>query len=130
MGLKIEVKSGEKVIVGNSVITNHGQRARLSVEGQSPILRATDVMHPETADTPCKKIYLAVQTIYLSANPRDHFKLYFDLIRDVQQAAPSMAARLEQINNQILNGSTYKALKLAGKLINLEKDLMDNAKRT
>lgn len=129
MALKVEIKSGERIIIGDALVTNDGHRARLFIEGDAPILREKDIMRPEEADTPCKKIYLLVQLMYLSANPRQHFDLYFQLIRDVQEAAPSAAPRIDAINNEILTSSYYKALKLTRALIAYEKELMDNAAR-
>lgn len=130
MALMVEIKPGERIIVGESLITNDGNRARLQIEGDAPILREKDVMRPEEADTPCRRIYLVVQLMYLSSDPRQHFDLYFDLIRDVQQAAPSTLRRIDRINNQILTGSFYKALKEAKSLIDYEKELMDHAARS
>jgi flagellar biosynthesis regulator FlbT len=66
MALKIELKPGERVIVGECAMTNCGQRARILVEGASPILREKDILTPATADTPAKRIYLAVQLMYMS----------------------------------------------------------------
>jgi flagellar protein FlbT len=39
MALKVELKPGERIIIGNSVITNDNQRTRLFIEGDAPILR-------------------------------------------------------------------------------------------
>ena len=127
MALKVEIKPGERIILGDSIITNDGHRARLQIEGDAPILREKDILRPEEADSPCKRIYLVVQMMYLSADPQQHFDLYFDLIRDVQRAAPSTTARIDQVNTNILNGSFYKALKEAKALIDYEKELMDHA---
>jgi len=128
MALKVEIKSGERIIIGGSIITNDGHRAHLNVEGHSPILREKDVMRPEDADTPCKKIYLAIQMMYLSETPDHCFRLYFELVQDVQKAAPSMMLQIDAINNEILTGSYYKALKRAKALIDYEKELIDNAR--
>ncbi len=69
MGLKIELKPGERVMLGDCIVTNHDQRTRLLVEGAAPILREKDIMTPSRADTPAKRIYLAVQLMYTSKNP-------------------------------------------------------------
>ncbi len=127
MALMVEIKPGERIIVGGSLITNDGNRARLHIEGDAPILREKDIMRPEEADTPCKRIYLAVQLMYLSDDPARHFDLYFGLIRDVQRAAPSTLPGIERINNRILTGAFYKALKEARALIHYEKELMEHA---
>ncbi|HYV69662.1 MAG TPA: flagellar biosynthesis repressor FlbT [Pseudolabrys sp.] len=44
MSLKIELKSGERIIVGDCVVTNSNQRVRLLVEGNAPILREKDIL--------------------------------------------------------------------------------------
>ena len=128
MVLKVEIKPGERIIIGESVITNDGHRARLFIEGDAPILREKDILRPEDADTPCKKIYLLIQMMYLAEDPRTHHELYFQMITDVQTAAPSMAPQIETINNLLLTGAYYKALKSTQKLITYEKELMENAK--
>ena len=127
MPLKVEIKPGERIIIGESVITNDGHRAKLMIEGDAPILREKDIMRPEEANTPCKRIYLAVQTMYLAKDPKAHFDVYFDLIREVQIAAKSTSDQIEAINNQILTGFYYKALKQAKALIAYEKELMEHA---
>ena len=60
MALKIELKPGERIIIGECVVTNADQRTRLVVDGSAPILREKDIMTAERADTPAKRIYLAV----------------------------------------------------------------------
>lgn len=129
MGLKVELKPGERFIVGESLITNGGQRTRLLIEGDAPILREKDIMTPAQADTPAKRIYLAVQLMYTSRDPRTHYDTYFSLMRDLVQAAPSAWALVVDVSNHILAGDMYKALKSAKNLIAYEKGLLDNATR-
>ncbi len=127
MALKVELKPGERIILGECVVTNDAQRTHLVIEGNVPILREKDIMTPERADTPAKRIYLAVQLMYTSRDPQMHHELYFSLVRDVVQAAPSTWAYVESINNQILTGELYKALKEAKKLMAYEQELIAHA---
>ena len=129
MALKVELKPGERILIGESVVTNTDQRTRLLVEGSAPILRQKDIMTPEQADTPAKRIYLAVQLMYTSRDPRAHHELYFSLVRDILTAAPSVWPHIESINNHILTGELYKALKDAKKLISYEGELLEDAAR-
>ncbi len=99
------------------------------VEGAAPILREKDIMTPERADSPAKRIYLAVQLMYTSREPQRHHQLYFSLIRDIVQAAPSTWEIVQAINNHILTGDLYKALKETKKLIAYEEELLGNAAR-
>ncbi len=128
MGLKVELKPGERMIVGDSIITNDDQRTRLIVEGDAPILREKDILTAETADTPCKKIYLVVQLMYLARDPAVHHRLYFQLVADVLEAAPSTHVYFHRINNHILTNNLYKALKETQRLIEYEKELFEHAK--
>jgi flagellar protein FlbT len=129
MALKVELKPGERIFIGECVITNDEQRTRLLIDGTAPVLREKDIMTAEAADTPAKRIYLAVQLMYTSRDPRTHHEVYFALIRDIVQAAPSTWAYIEIINNHILRGELYKALKHSRKLIEYEQELLRNAAR-
>ena len=127
MGLKVELKPGERIIIGDSVVTNDDQRTRLVIEGEAPILREKDILTVDAADTPCKKIYLLVQLMYLSYDPARHHETYFRLVKEVLAAAPSTAEYLDRINNHILTGMLYKALKETQRLIEYEKKLFEHA---
>ena len=127
MALKVELKPGEKMIIGESVITNDDQRTRLYIQGNAPILREKDIFTPATADSPAKKIYLTVQMMYLDKNPHKHHQMYFQLINELIAAAPSCIPLIERINNKILTDSLYKALKEAKALIAYEGELIDHA---
>ncbi len=128
MSLKVELKPGERLIIGNCVVTNSDQRARLFIDGRAPILREKDILTSETANSPAKRIYLAVQLMYLDDDASKFQEQYFNLVNEILTAAPSMTPYVDGINNEILTGALYKALKAAGKLVRYEEDLMANAK--
>jgi flagellar biosynthesis repressor protein FlbT len=128
MSLKVELKPGERIIIGDCVVTNADQRTRLLIDGQVPILREKDILTAKTADSPAKRIYLAVQLMYVSREAAAHHQIYFELVRDILRAAPSTWPFIESINNLILTGELYKALKHAKKLIAYEAELIENAK--
>lgn len=127
MALVIDLKPGEKILIGNAVITNDSQRTRLHIAGKSPIIREKDVLQEEDANTACKRIYFIIQCMYLSEKPEDYHKSYFDMVSDVQQASPTSSVFFMQINDQIINGTYYKALKLSKELIAHERELLEHA---
>ena len=129
MALKIELKPKERVILGDCVVTNDDQRTRLLIDGMVPILREKDIMTLSGANSPAKRIYLAVQLMYTSKRAQDHHALYLRLVREILKAAPSTRPYIESINNQILTGDLYKALKETRKLIAYEKGLLEHALR-
>jgi flagellar protein FlbT len=129
MALKVDLKPHEKIIIGSCVITNTDQRARLLIEGErTPVLREKDILTPATADTPAKLIYLAVQLMYISPDPQQHHAVYFDLMRHVLNTEPGTAAMIGAINDCILNGDYYRALKESKKLIAHEGELLAQAR--
>jgi flagellar protein FlbT len=131
MALKVELKPHEQIIVGSCVITNTDQRARLLIEGNNvPILRERDILTPETANTPAKLVYLAVQLMYISPDPQSQHGTYFNLVRDIVTAVPSAWPIIEGINNHIMSGDLYRALKEARKLIAYEAELRSHLEAT
>jgi flagellar biosynthesis repressor protein FlbT len=129
MALKVELKPDERIIIGNAVIRNGDHRTRFFIEGDAPILREKDILTAGTAETPAKKIYLAVQLMYLKNDLSSHNEIYFPLVRDFLSAAPSATPLIADINNRILSGDLYKALRSAKKLVAYEQDLIDHALR-
>jgi len=124
MALKIELKPHERIIIGESLITNSDTRTRFLVEGNAPILREKDVLTAETANTPIKRIYLCVQMMYLENDIVKYQDLYFEFVKDILAAAPSFRKQIESASNHILSGSFYKALKDIKKLMAHEEQLL------
>ncbi len=127
MALVIDLKPGEKILIGEAVITNDSQRTRLHIAGDAPIMREKDVMQEDHADTPCKRIYFIVQCMYLANDPERYHEKYFDMVREIQSASPSSTFFFMQINEEIISGRYYKALKLSKQLIEHERELLESA---
>ncbi|HEU4837915.1 MAG TPA: flagellar biosynthesis repressor FlbT [Micavibrio sp.] len=127
MALVIDLKPGEKILIGSAVIINDSQRTRLHISGEAPILREKDVMQEEDANTPCKKIYFLIQCMYMAPSPKEYHKKYFDLVKEIQHAAPTMAFSFLVINEWIIQDNYYKAMREARDLIKLEEELIQHA---
>lgn len=127
MALVIDLKPNEKILIGDAVITNDSQRTRLHISGDSPILREKDVMREEDATTPCKKAYFLIQCMYMARNPKMYHETYFETIREIQHAAPRLSFFFLSINEKIIEGTYYKAMKEARELIAVEEELISSA---
>jgi len=127
MALKITLKSGERMIIGGAVVTNgNATSCDLIIENKTPILRQKDILTEEKADSPCRRIYYAIQLMYIDEeNLAAYHKVYWDLVRDVVQAAPSMVAWIDSINEHILHRRYYQALKLTKRLIEYEQEAIE-----
>lgn len=121
--LKIELKPGERLILGSCVVTNDGRRTRLAIEGAMPVLREKDIMTARQANSPAKRLYLAVQRMYTSKRTPENYADYRALIRGIAASAPCAKALIDSINNRILTGELYEALKETRKLIAYETEL-------
>ena len=129
MALKIALKPQEKLIISGAVITNGAGRSDFIVENSVPILRHKDIMSLNDADSPCKKIYFAIQLMYVDGkNLADHHKTYWGLVQDVATAAPSQKPLLQEISESILQDRHYQALKLTKKLIAYEQEVINHVR--
>ncbi len=130
MALKIELKPGERIILGQAVITNGETRTRLVVEGEAPILREKDIITAKEATTTAKQVYLAVQLMYLNNSIEKTQKEYMLLIGELIHQYIGYKSIVEKMSNEILTGSLYKALKTARELIILEEELQSDEHRS
>ena len=129
MALKIILKPHEKFILGGAVIANGDAKSSLIVESDVPILRSKDILTLALADTPCKRIYFAIQLMYVDGkNLAEHHKTYWELVKDVAEAAPSIKPMLTEISQNILNDRYYQALKLTKKLIEYEREVVNHVR--
>ena len=129
--LKIILKPHKKFIIGGAVITNGDAKSTFVVENDVPILREKDILSLAAADTPCKKIYFAIQLMYVdNKNLPEHHKTYWELVKDVAEAAPSTKPLLQEISNEILNDRYYQALKLTKRLIDYEQEVINRVRNT
>lgn len=126
MALKVELKPGERIIIGDCVITNDNQRTRLFIEGDAPILREKDILKPKTATTGARRIYLAVQMMYLAKSHEKFWVEYQILKTEFLSAAPSALYIVEDIEKEMLTGNLYKSMKAAKSLIEYEEGLLAN----
>ncbi len=128
MGLKIELKPQERFIIGGAVVKNGDSRTELIIENRVPILREKDILSVDKADTPCKRIYFLLQLMYVEGKDLAEFqKTYWDLVRDVVRAAPSLIGFLDAISEHIISNRYYQALKIARQLIKQEEKLVHDA---
>jgi len=124
MALKVELKPFERIIIGESVITNSETRAHFLIDGEAPILREKDILTAETANSPVKRVYLCVQQMYLEKDIPKYQELYMGFVKDLLEAVPSFRLQIEASSKLILSGSLYNSLKEIRKLIKLEEELL------
>ncbi len=127
MALKITLKPNEKMIVGGAVITNGNlKNADFIIENNVPILRQKDILSEKDVTSPCSRIYFLIQLMYIDEeNLTTHQHTYWKLVRELLDAVPRFTGHIDQINENILRGNCYGALKLANELIDYEQEVLN-----
>jgi len=127
MSLKITLRPRERMIIGGAVVKNGNIKCELQVDNNVPILRNKDIMREHDADTPCRRIYFVIQLMYIDEkNILLHYSSYWELVRGLINAAPSLLFIVDEISEEIVCGRYYQALKLAKKLIEYEQEAISN----
>ena len=67
--------------------------------------------------------------MYTARDPRIYHETYIILMRELVHATPSAWPYIVAVNNHILTGELYKALKTTKAPIDYEKELIDRATR-
>lgn len=131
MPLKLDLRPHEKLFLGGAVLVNGDSRCQLAVLNDVPVLREKDILKEEDADTPCKKIYLAVQMMYMDTpNLARYHQYYWEQVRAVVEVAPSTTELLSKVSNDVLEAHYYQALKAARELVRYEQELVSNARKS
>jgi flagellar biosynthesis repressor protein FlbT len=128
MALKITLKPRERMVIGGAVLTNaNSSSCDLVIENKTPVLRQKDILSEETANSPCRRIYYAIQLMYIDENNlAAYHKAYWDLVRDLVGAAPSTVVLIDSISEHILQRQYYQALKLTKRLIEYEQEAIQH----
>jgi len=124
MPLRVELKPFERIVIGDSVIINSGTRTCFLIDGETPILRERDTVTAETANTPAKRLYLCVQTMYLKSDVTRYRERYLGLIEELQDVIPNSRDLIGSVETFVASGSLYKALKEIRKLMKREEETM------
>lgn len=123
--LIITLKAGEKFILNRAVLSL-SKSASIVIENKASFLREKHIMKPEDVDTLAKKIYYYCQLAYLWD---DKFDEYFPQIKaaclDFVKAAPSTHVLVGSIGAALVQKDYFKLLKLARRLIEVERRLLD-----
>ena len=121
MPLVLHIKPGERIFIAKGSITNRSEfRAFLEFEGDFPFLHEKQLLREADADSACKRLYLTIQTMYLSQGIEQLHDTYLAQVRNIEQTAPTAAPYLKKITDEILAGHYHKALKEAQRLIKHE----------
>lgn len=127
--LKLSLKPGEKFVLNGAVVQNGDRRGVLILQNKASVLREKDILQPENANTPARRIYLPVMMMYL--DPSEASKYYDEFVQKLSDFMgaiqnPQVLAECVTISRCCMQRDYYKALLGCRKLIEYEDVRLGN----
>ena len=130
MPLKLSLKPHEKFVVNGAVLQNGDRRGVLLLQNKASVLREKDIMQPEDANTPAKRIYFPVMMMYLDGGaPRgQNYDQFVMRTTEFMSAIsnPDILKECVALSKDVMGGDYYRALGRCRKLIAYENEVMGN----
>jgi flagellar protein FlbT len=129
--LVLEIKQGELLIINGAPI-RFKTRSRIELAGQARFLFGKQILSPAEANTPARRIYFALQAVYVGTDEERAAALIsaHSLIEAFKAATTSVLAReiLDRAMALAREGACYEALKLSRRIIRHETAVFEGSK--
>jgi flagellar biosynthesis repressor protein FlbT len=127
MPLKIQLKPKERVIINGAVVEGHPEnRTEIVVLNNASVMRQKHILQESDADTPVKRLYFALQMLYIDEDSRELFqqsyKKYHKDLTDTL-SLPTIKVSLGLIEEAVAEAKYYDAMKVCRDLIKVEAEL-------
>lgn len=125
MPLKLSLKPGEKLVLNGAVLTNGDKRASLIIQNKACLLREKDIMQPEDATTPARRIYMPIMMMYLDSDNGEQYYNDFALRMTEFMGAirnREALAYCVEISRDVMSTNYYRALMTCKKLFDFERE--------
>ncbi len=123
MPLKLSLKPGEKFVLNGAVVQNGDRRGVLVLQNKASVLREKDIMQPDEATTPARRIYFPVMMMYLDeAGAERQYEEFATRLTEFMGVVrnPDVLTDCIAISKHVMAREYYKALMLSRKLIEYE----------
>ncbi len=125
--LVLELRQGDLMIVNGAPI-RFRSKTRIELGGKARFLFGKQILRPDEADTPARRIYFALQTAYVGTEEERQTALVLarELIEAFKAATTSALAReiLDRALALAEEDDCYQALKLAKRIMRHEAAVM------
>jgi flagellar protein FlbT len=127
MALKLSLKPGERFVVNGAVLQNGDRRAVLLLQNKASILREKDIIQPEEANSPAKRIYFPIMMKYLA--PAEANKYYDEFVLRLNEfmgavLSTDILKECVSLSREVMAADYYKALTRCRKLLAFEQGLL------
>ena len=77
MALRIDLGPGEKLFIGQTILTNGGSNSHFALDGVAgPVLKERDTIDEKDCDTAIKRLYASIQRAYLHGSSSETESAY------------------------------------------------------
>ncbi len=128
MALKLTLKPSEKFVINGAVVQNSDRRTTLVIQNRASLLREKDIMLPEDATTPMRRIYFAIMMLYLDDGAiKQHQDSFLELMSSFMNAISNAEAVAQCVHviQQVHEKQYYKALVGCRKLFPFEEERLN-----
>lgn len=126
MSLRISLRDGEKMIINGAVMRAVG-RTQFVIENHAAILRGREILSPEEATTPARRLYFACMMAYIDPDARPaHQDQIIHLLRELLAALEAEDAKATCIRfaSLVAVSDFYRALVECRNLIAYEAEAL------
>ena len=130
MPLKLSLKPGEKFVLNGAVVQNGDRRTTLVLQNKASVLREKDIMQPEDAATPARRIYFPMMMMYLDdAGANRYYDEFVQRLTEFMGVIrnPDVLADCVAISKHAMAREYYKALMSARKIVEYEERVLNVA---
>ena len=129
MALKLSLKPGERLVVNGAVLQNGDRRSVLLLQNKASILREKDIIQPEEANTPARRIYFPIMMMY--PDPSEANKFYDEFVLRLNEfmgavRSTDILKECVSLSREVMGADYYKALTRCRKLLTFEQGLLGN----
>jgi flagellar protein FlbT len=129
MALKLSLKPGERFVVNGAVLQNGDRRTVMLLQNKASILREKDIIQPEDANTPARRIYFPIMMMYL--DPPDANRYYDEFVMRLNEfmgaiRSTEILKECVSLSREVMSQDYYKALTRCRKLLVYEQGLLGN----
>src|ERR1044071_9609958 len=120
MPLKLSLKPGERFVVNGAVLQNGDRRAVLLLQNKASILREKDIIQPDNANTPARRIYFPIMMMYLEPTKANRY--YHEVVLRLNEfmgavRSTDILKECVSLSREVMALDYYKALTRCRKLL-------------
>ena len=106
--MRLSLRAGEKIYI-NGAVLRADRKVSLELLNDATFLLEAHVMQPDTATTPMRRLYFAVQTMLMAPQDSGRARALFEL--EATSLAGAGDQRVQEARNLVDRGRHYEALK-------------------